>query len=364
MYTEVLADALMWKEVLLLSCVKPSETVCVLTGANSNDRNFRAAMRAAQELGAIVFQLHIPPRLPHKAVGADRTAYVGVTPVTGNAAAIQTLKSVEFVVDLLGLLHSPEQLEILKSGTRMLMVLEPPEVLSRIMPTAGDKDRVLEADRCLRAAKIMHVTSPAGTDFTAQLGDFPTLPEYGFADEQGHWDHWPSGFTSTWPNEGTAEGVVVIDVGDLLFPFKRYATSQVRLTIERGAICAIEGGFEAEYLKEYIAAYDDRGAYAISHIGWGLQPKARWTALQMQHNKAATLGMDGRAFYGNFLFSTGPNSEAGGPNNSRCHIDIPMRGCSVYLDGNPMVIDGDVVAVGQRVEGAAAQICRSPLAAE
>jgi 2,5-dihydroxypyridine 5,6-dioxygenase len=74
--------------------------------------------------------------------------------------------------------------------------------------------------------------------------------------------------------------------------------------------------------------------------------------------------MDGRAFYGNFLFSTGPNSEAGGPNNSRCHIDIPMRGCSVYLDGNPMVIDGDVVAVGQRVEGAAAQICRSPLAAE
>jgi 2,5-dihydroxypyridine 5,6-dioxygenase len=156
MYTEVLADALMWKEVLLLSCVKPSETVCVLTGANSNDRNFRAAMRAAQELGAIVFQLHIPPRLPHKAVGADRTAYVGVTPVTGNAAAIQTLKSVEFVVDLLGLLHSPEQLEILKSGTRMLMVLEPPEVLSRIMPTAGDKDRVLEADRCLRAAKIMH----------------------------------------------------------------------------------------------------------------------------------------------------------------------------------------------------------------
>ena len=68
-------------------------------------------------------------------------------------------------------------------------------------------------------------------------------------------------------------------------------------------------------------------------------------------DKAQSLGMDGRAFYGNFLFSTGPNAEAGGSNNSACHVDIPMSGCSVSLDGEPMTVDGDVVAVEQRVAG-------------
>ena len=59
--------------------------------------------------------------------------------------------------------------------------------------------------------------------------------------------------------------------------------------------------------------------------------------------------MDARAYYGNFLFSTGPNAEAGGSNHSPCHIDIPMAECSVYLDGAPVTIDGDVVAADQQM---------------
>jgi 2,5-dihydroxypyridine 5,6-dioxygenase len=65
-------------------------------------------------------------------------------------------------------------------------------------------------------------------------------------------------------------------------------------------------------------------------------------------DKAQSLGMDARAFYGNFLFSTGPNAEAGGNNNSPCHVDIPMCNCSIHLDGEPVVLEGDVVAEAQR----------------
>ncbi len=57
-------------------------------------------------------------------------------------------------------------------------------------------------------------------------------------------------------------------------------------------------------------------------------------------NKEATLGMDARAFAGNFLFSLGPNNEVGGSNNSPCHIDIPMRNCTVALDGVEVVRKG------------------------
>ena len=53
--------------------------------------------------------------------------------------------------------------------------------------------------------------------------------------------------------------------------------------------------------------------------------------------------MEPRSFYGNVMFSTGPNNELGGPNDTPCHLDIPMRGCSLFLDDEPIVIDGDLV---------------------
>jgi 2,5-dihydroxypyridine 5,6-dioxygenase len=42
------------------------------------------------------------------------------------------------------------------------------------------------------------------------------------------------------------------------------------------------------------------------------------------------------------LFSTGPNQELGGTNDTQCHVDVPMRGCSLYLDDEPIVVDGDI----------------------
>lgn len=338
----------MWNAVLELCNVQLGETVVVCTGESSNPQNVDSAMRSSLAARATTFRIDLPPKPPRGPHGAERNTYLGVTPLTGQRLAIEAMKQADMVIDLMGVLHSPELLEILAAKTRVLMVLEPPEVLAQMLPEADDKRRVMAADACIRAARTMRVTSKAGTDLNVRLGQFGTLPEYGFADEPGHWDHWPSGFTSTWPNEGTASGRVVIDVGDTLFPFKMYVSSPIVLDIEGGYIRKIDGGFEATYLRRYIEAYADSDAYAVSHIGWGLQPKAKWTGLGMR-DKAQSLGMDARSYYGNFLFSTGPNSEAGGRNNSPCHIDIPMANCSVSLDGEPMTVDGDVVAQDQRV---------------
>jgi 2,5-dihydroxypyridine 5,6-dioxygenase len=45
-----------------------------------------------------------------------------------------------------------------------------------------------------------------------------------------------------------------------------------------------------------------------------------------------------RAFAGNFLFSTGPNSQGGGKRTTTGHYDVPMRDCSIMLD-NELIID-------------------------
>src|SRR5690606_28780743 len=78
------------------------------------------------------------------------------------------------------------------------------------------RTRVTAASARLAKAKEMTVVSEAGTDLRCPIGEFPVTSEYGFVDEPGRWDHWPSGFCFTFPNEGAASGRIVIDKGDIL----------------------------------------------------------------------------------------------------------------------------------------------------
>jgi 2,5-dihydroxypyridine 5,6-dioxygenase len=331
-----------WKQVLTLSRLQAGQTVTILTSAATHAQTLSAALVATQTMGAIVNRLDLPPVNGEKSHSRDALAYLGTTPLTGNRAAIAALKESDLVLDLMTLLFSPEQLDILKSGTKILLAVEPPEVLARLVPTEADRTRVLAAKARIGQAREMHIVSAAGTDFHCPLGEFEAIAEYGFVDEPGRWDHWPSGFVLTFPNEGKAYGRIVIDRGDILLPQKDYVRERIELTIENGFATRIEGGVDAALLNDYMAAFDDPEAYAISHIGWGLQPRARWSTLGL-YDREATIGMDARAYEGNFLFSLGPNNEAGGSRTTACHIDIPLRACSVFLDGEAVVRDGKVL---------------------
>jgi len=331
-----------WKQVLTLSKLKAGDIVTLLTSDTSHPQTLRTALVALGQLGARANQLRLPPVNGDKSLSRDPLAYLGTTPLSGNRAAIAALKESDLVLDLMTLLFSPEQLDILKSGTRILLAVEPPEILTRLVPTEADRERVNRAAARLERAGEMHVTSAAGTDLRCPLGDYPVIQEYGFVDQPGRWDHWPSGFVVTWANEGQANGTVVLDRGDILLPEKSYVRDPVRMTVRDGYVTAIEGGLEADLLRDYMDAFDDPESYALSHVGWGLQKRARWSTLA-QYDREATIAQDARAFEGNFLWSTGPNNEAGGQRTAACHIDIPMRGCTVTLDGQAVVRDGRVL---------------------
>jgi 2,5-dihydroxypyridine 5,6-dioxygenase len=180
--------------------------------------------------------------------------------------------------------------------------------------------------------------SPDGTEIEARLQG-----QYGYTDEPGRWDHWPSGgFVYTGGADDGVDGVAVIAPGDILLPFKRYASEPIELTIHAGRITEIAGGgVDGDLVRDYMESFEDPAGYAISHIGWGLEDRARWSELSTDPRG---IGMAARCFAGNVLFSTGPNSELGGSNFTPCHIDVPMRGCSLYLDAEPVVVDGRLVA--------------------
>jgi 2,5-dihydroxypyridine 5,6-dioxygenase len=223
-----------------------------------------------------------------------------------------------------------------------------------MFPTEDLRRRCEASRRRLAAAKSMRIASAAGTDVTYRLGQYKALDEYGFTDAPGRWDHWPSGFSFTGPDERGVDGTVVLDRGDIVLssvavgtkPFRRYVAAPVALTIKGGDIVGIEGdgkGGDADQLAAFMESFKDPRAYAVSHIGWGMNENARWDYLANGESRERTGGMDGRAAYGNVLFSTGPNSEYGGDNDTRCHLDVPMKGCDLYLDGEQILAAGRVV---------------------
>ncbi len=320
-----------WSRVLVLCGVGAGSGVLLLKGAIAYEANVTTARLAAAQLGARVMQVE----LDHYAASSGGA-------LAGNRAAIAAMKEADLVVDMMGMDRGTEQFEILAAGTRILLVKEPPATLVRLVPTVEDKARVLAATARLAAARAMTIVSKHGTDLAVTLGEYPCLTQYGYADEPGRWDHWPGAFVATWPNERSANGRVVLAPGDAILPFKQYVRSEVVLEIEAGYVRSIAGGFDARYLREYMAKFGDPEGYAVSHLGWGLCPRAHWTALGTT-DRQETNGMESRAFAGNFMFSTGPNAEAGGSRHTPCHLDIPMQDCTVALDGEPVVVAGALV---------------------
>ena len=258
--------------------LRPDETAIVLTGERSPAAYAQAALAAIRSLGASGFQMTMPP--PVAPPGAKEGTYVGLTAVTGQRLAIETLKKADFVVDLVLLLHSPEQVEILNAGTRMLLVVEPPEILERMSPTDDMRRKVEQGGEILKRARTLQLTSPAGTNVEMKLGQYPVITQYGFTDQPGRWDHWPSSFLYTWPNEGGTNGTVVLGKGDFIWPLNRYVESAVKLTIREGYIRSIDGGEDARALKAAMDSFNDPEAFAVSHIGWGVDKRADWYALQ------------------------------------------------------------------------------------
>jgi 2,5-dihydroxypyridine 5,6-dioxygenase len=330
-----------FEAVLRLCKAGPGEALCLLAESQSRSLNLDLADLAARRLGCRPVRLVVPTppagRLPMRSTGASRA-------LARHPVALAALKASSLVVDLTleGLLHAPELKEILASGARVLMVSdEHPEILERLAPQPEDEARVKAALRRLRAASRMRVTSAAGTDLDIALEGAPSAGVWGWTDRPGTVAHWPGGVVVAFPKAGTVNGTLVLAPGDANLTFKRYVESAVRLTLRDDHIVAIEGaGADAALMREHLAAWEDRSAFAVSHVGWGLNPRARREAL-LFHDRRDVNGTELRAAAGNFLFSTGANEFAG--RHTDGHFDIPVFGCTIALDGDPVVEEGRLV---------------------
>ena len=326
---------------LRLCEVGPGQTIAVLSEGDLLSDYAEYSLSAASELGAHVIDANL--QVEQAMDASERIANVGKNPLGDYPAVLQQCCEADMVIDHMLLLFSHEQIAMQEAGTRVLMVVEPPEILQRLFPTPELRNRVEAGERRLSGAKSLRFTNAAGTDVTYNLGGRSILTEYGYTCSPGRWDHWPGGFLATVAADKGVNGRVVMDSDDIIYPLKRFVTAPVEFVIRDGAVIEINGGPDADLLKHFIDEYQDPRAYAISHIGWGLNAACKWDV------DLPGIGMDGRACYGNVLFSMGPDTEFGGNNDTPCHLDLPMQNCTLMLDDELIVDEGKVVPVDMRV---------------
>src|SRR5712691_1003746 len=326
-------------EIFERCAVKRDDTAAILSETQSRALNVQLAELALLRLGARAFHLVVPtPRsrhpVPVRSTGASEA-------IGRLAPVVAALGQAGFVVDctLEGLMHAPETPAILKAGARVLVISnEHPEALERLAPDPALETRVRAAAKMLRGAQRMHVTSAAGSDLAVDMTGATTVGVWGWTDHPGTLAHWPGGLVVSFPKGGTVNGTLVLDRGDVNLTFKRYLESPVRLILENDYVTRVDGdGADAQMMRGYLAAWGDREAYAVSHVGFGMNPKARYEALTM-YDRRDTNGTELRAVAGNFLFSTGANEFAG--RYTAGHFDLPVMRTTIEIDGTAVVRDG------------------------
>ncbi|MDI6029370.1 hypothetical protein QBK99_24750 [Corticibacterium sp. UT-5YL-CI-8] len=319
-----------FREGLKQSRVKAGEKVVVYADTFTNPVYSAAFMAAARDLGASAFVMTQP------LINADASNRLGRA--SPQPLMIEVMKLADFVVDVStgGMLYSNDHEAVLATGTRILRVREPEDVLLRLMPSQKVKERATRGVERYKSAKTIRLTSPDGTDLVMSKGSRVASNQYGMADETGRWDHWGTGLVCTTVEEETVEGVLVMSPGDVLFPFERYVTEPLHLHFEKGIAHRVEGGREAIMLRGYLEQHGDEGARRISHVGWGIEHRATWEALSTRNWDNAG-GVETRSCYGNVLLAIGENRDLGGENPSRLHIDMAFRSTRLEIDGQPVV---------------------------
>ena len=307
--------------------VRSGETVLALTDTAFHPYYAAACMAASRQLDADVAQLVLPQdRLPNETMldtffsAADLIVY----------SSTHTLH------------YSSAMRRALDRGSRALMAVVPYHILQRRRADGDLIQRSKHGARLLDQADRIRITSSAGTDLTMSKGARPGFGTYGVADEPGHLDFWGAGFFQTSVIEGTMEGRLVLDAGDLVFHFGQYVDHPVILEFREGRIVSIEGGVVGRMIDHLLTSLNDENAWLAGHLAFGVDSNAHWTAEANQFPVVGGGGADAESFYGNVQIEIGSNNDVmfRGENVSKAHLGLCSLRCSVWLDDEPLLSNG------------------------
>jgi 2,5-dihydroxypyridine 5,6-dioxygenase len=315
----------------LAACrLTPGETCLAITDTAWNPAASAACLAAARALGAEVAVLTLPSAGPLPA------ALLGPAVMAADLTVYMTAHTLHY---------RPEVRAALDAGRRVLCAMQPFHVMRRLSADPEVRRRARAGAARLEAARTIRITSPAGTDLVMDKTGRRGLAAYGYADEPGHLDFWGGGMVQTAQLEGMTEGRLVLDVGDVCFHLARFVESPVTIAFERGRAVDIAGGLDARLIRRHLEEANDPNAFLAGHIAWGVDPRARWLTPIVDTPDQGGGGADSEAVYGNVQVEIGSNDDVlfGGRNRTGVHLGLCLLGASLFLDGEPILVEGRFV---------------------
>ena len=153
--------------------------------------------------------------------------------------------------------------------------------------------------RHVKKAKNVRITSRNGTDLELEVGKYRWFEDNGIYHNPGV-GNLPAGEVFTAPNEGKANGILIID------KYGEYGDN-IKITIEDGYAVEIHG---SEKLEKEINKLGKK-ARNIAELGIGTNPKAKVIGNVLEDEKV----------YGTVHIALGNNKFAGGRVNIPFHVD-------------------------------------------
>lgn len=282
------------------------------------------------DLGELFFRESLAMSLNATLMTMKNLAMDGTEPPKYIARAMKEVDVVVLVTSR-SISHTRARQNASISGTRIAsMPGLTKEMLERPMivdyEAMGDLSRKIA--KKLNESSEVRITTEAGTDLTLSIKGREALADVGVYTEPGAFGNLPAGEAFVPPVEGTANGTLVVDgamaaIGKLATP--------LTLTIEAGKATKVQGGEEAERLKE-ILENADKNATNIAEFGIGTNPKAELTGNVLEDEKVL----------GTIHIALGDNINFGGYVESSCHLDGIVNAPTVYLDGIKWMDKGSI----------------------
>lgn len=232
--------------------------------------------------------------------------------------------------------HAPAVKAALAKGCRVLSMT----AFSDDMFIFGGLEADFEAlaARCKKmgeiwtAGKHIHLTTPGGTDLTADITDRPGNAHTGLARNPGEFTTCPDIESSVSPVTGSAEGIIVADASIPYFEIG-VLSEPVKFYVEKGKVVNVEGGKQAKKIKYMMDKQNNEAVYNIAQIAVGLNP----------HCRICGLDLEDEGTYGTAHVGIGTSTLIGGEILAPMHFDGLMYNQTLVIDGETIFKDGEAV---------------------
>jgi leucyl aminopeptidase (aminopeptidase T) len=310
--------------------LEPGERVLVLADDQADQDVARAVLAAARATGADVTYVELP-----------KAASAWAEP---SEVVLAAMKQAQKCLSL-ALVYHDRRTTIARREYGMAMFFLLPPVAATLLGRAASYPIELCTEigrQCalrLRAAREIRITSRRGTDLRALLD-----PRNCTADPGGWLEAWdpgrvigrtpgegsntfPPGVVLASPEPGSVEGIAIFEhhvgVGAV--------ASHLAVRYQNGRAVAAQGEG-----AEKLAALVERVEYAtdVAELAWGTNPHQSLT-LATERNP-----IDAERHSGTVHVGMGPSPIFGSRTSSRLHLDGLIVKPSIFLDGEPIMVDG------------------------